>query len=157
LANIEYGLNLTYSSVTSTFGGSIIQTSGTGTVSLTIKAAANQTADLLDLQTSDGTTVSKIDASGNIYTSGKQVVPIVYSASQPSSVPTGTIWVDSNSNVAALTAQSGIPSGGTSNQSLTKNSNTDYDVSWKTISTDGINLTNVLTSNDGVLILMGAV
>jgi len=132
LTNIEYGLNTAYNTSTSTSGGSIIQASGTGTIGLTIKAAANQTADLLELQTSDGTIVSKVDASGNIYTSGKQVVPVVYAASQPSSVPVGTIWVNSGSNIATLTAQSGIPSGGSADQVLAKNSTTDYDVTWVT-------------------------
>ena len=133
IQNIEYGLGTAYNNFTSILGGSTIQSSTTGTISLVIKAKASQTANLLELQLSDGTVVSKVDASGNIYTSNKQVVPIVYAASQPSSVPAGTIWVDSSSTVATLTAQSGIPSGGSSGQYLVKNSGTDYDVTWGTI------------------------
>jgi hypothetical protein len=130
IANIEYGLYTAYNEHTSINGGSTIQSAATGTTSLIIKAKASQTADLLDFQLSDGTVVSKIDASGNMYTSGQQVVPVVYSSSQPSSVPTGTIWIDSTSNVAILTAQSGVPSGGTTGQSLVKSSNSDYAVTW---------------------------
>ena len=133
IQNIEYGLGTAYNTSTSTLGGSTIESSTTSTTSLAIKAKASQTANLLELQTSDGTVVSKVDASGNIYTSNKQVVPIVYAASQPSSVPAGTIWVDSSSSVATFTAQSGIPSGGTTGQYLTKVSDDDYDTQWSSL------------------------
>lgn len=132
IANIEYGLGLVYGDRVSTDGGSIIQPS-TDIVNLTVKAKTSQTASLVEFQTSSGTVVSKVDAAGEIYTSGKKVVPIVYSASQPSSVPAGTIWVDSSSNIAQLTAQSGITTGGTTGQALVKDSNDDYDVTWATI------------------------
>jgi hypothetical protein len=130
IANIEYGLGFVYGDYVSVSGGSKIQPSGTSTVNLTLKAATSQTADIAQFQTSTGTVTSKVDSSGNIYTSGQQVVPVVYSASQPSNVPAGTVWVDSSSNVAILTAQSGVPSGGLRNQVLIKNSNTDYDTVW---------------------------
>ena len=149
IANIEYGLYTAYNTNTSTLGGSTIQPNTVSTVGLILKARSSQTADLLDFQTSDGTTVSKVDASGNLYTSGKQVVPIVYSSSQPSSVPAGTLWVDSSSNVALLTAQSGIPSGGTSGQSLVKSSNTDYDVSWGTIAAETLGGTTLKSTVTG--------
>lgn len=132
LANIEYGLNIAYNTNTSNLGGTIIQPSTGSTIGLVIKANASQSVDLIEFQTSSGTVVSKVDSSGNIYTSNKQVVPIVYASSQPTGVPAGTIWVDSSSSIATLTAQSGIPSGGTSNQVLAKNSTTDYDVTWVT-------------------------
>lgn len=149
IANIEYGLYVAYNTNTSTLGGSTIQPSTTTTVGLIVKAKASQTADLVDFQTSDGTTISKVDASGNLYTSGKQLVPIVYSATQPSSVPAGTIWVDSSSSIAPLTAQSGIPSGGTSGQSLVKNSNTDFDVTWGTISAETLAGTTIKSTVTG--------
>lgn len=130
LANIEYGLGEAYNNRVQTAGGSTIQTAGTSTISLTVKAKASQTASLVEFQTSSGTVVSKVDASGNIYTSGKQVVPVVYSASQPSSVPAGTIWVDSSSTPATVEAQSGVPSGGTTGQVLAKSSDTSYATAW---------------------------
>jgi len=130
IANIEYGLGSVHGDYVSISGGSTIQPSGTSTVNLTLKAASSQTADIAQFQTSSGTVTSKVDSSGNLYTSGQQVVPIVYSTSQPSNVPAGTVWVDSSSNIAILTAQSGVPSGGLKNQVLVKNSNTDYDTVW---------------------------
>ena len=131
IANIEYGLGSVHGDYVSLSGGSVIQPSGTSTVNLILKGASSQTADLAQFKTSSGTTVSKVDSFGNIYTNGQQVVPVVYSASQPSNVPVGTIWIDSTSDVALLTAQSGVPSGGLIGQSLIKNSNTDYDTVWE--------------------------
>ena len=131
IANIEYGLGSVHGDYVSLSGGSVIQPSGTSTVNLILKSASSQTADLAQFKTSSGTTVSKVDSLGNIYTNGQQVVPVVYSASQPSNVPVGTIWIDSTSDVALLTAQSGVPSGGLIGQSLIKNSDTDYDTVWE--------------------------
>lgn len=131
LANIEYGLGAVFGDRVKTGGGSTIQPA-TDIVNLKIKAKASQTASLLEFQTSNSTVVSKIDAAGEIYTSGKKVVPIVYDSTRPSSVPAGTIWVDSSSNIAQLTAQSGITTGGTTGQALVKDSNDDYDVTWAT-------------------------
>jgi hypothetical protein len=130
IANIEYGLGFVHGDYVSISGGSTIQPSGTSTVNLTLKAAASQTADIAQFQTSSGTITSKIDSSGNLYTSGQQVVPVVYSSLQPSNVPAGTIWVDSTSDIALLTAQSGIPSGGKKGFVLVKASDNDYDTAW---------------------------
>ena len=135
IANIEYGLGEAYNNRVQSTGGSTIQTAGTSTISLIVKAKASQTASLVEFQTSSGTAVSTVDASGNIYTSGKQVVPVVYSASQPSSVPAGTIWVDSSSTPATVGAQSGVPSGGTTGQLLAKASGTSYDTAWVDVPT----------------------
>lgn len=131
--NIEYGLYVAYNTNTSTNGGSTIQSTANGTTSLTIKAKSGQTANLLELQLSDGTVVSKVNASGEIYTSNKRVVPIVYSSTLPTSVPAGTVWVDSTSDVATLNVQSGVPSGGLAGQVLSKNSDTSYDTTWVSI------------------------
>ena len=130
LANMEYGLKDIYDDYVSDVGGSVIIPSAIGVKGLVIKATSGQTANLLELQNSSSTVVSKVDASGNVFTSNQQLVPIVYSSSQPSSVPAGTVWVDSTSTPTVLTTQSGLPSGGTSGQSLVKNSSTDYDVTW---------------------------
>ena len=130
LANMEYGIKDVYDDYVSRSGGSSIVASGAAIKGLIVKGASSQTANLVEFQTSAGTVISKVDSAGEIYTSDKKLVPIVYAASQPSSVPAGTIWVDSTSNVAQLTAQSGVPSGGTTGQVLTKNSNTSYDTEW---------------------------
>jgi hypothetical protein len=130
LANMEYGIKDVYDDYVSRSGGSSIIASGAAIKGLIVKGASSQTANLVEFQTSAGTVISKVDAAGEIYTSDKKLVPIVYASSQPSSVPAGTIWVDSTSNVAQLTTQSGVPSGGNTGQVLTKNSNTSYDTGW---------------------------
>ena len=130
LANMEYGIKDVYDDYVSRSGGSSIVASGASIKGLVVKGASSQTANLVEFQTSAGTVISKVDAAGEIYTSDKKLVPIVYASSQPSSVPAGTIWVDSTSNVAQLTTQSGVPSGGNTGQVLTKSSNTSYDTEW---------------------------
>ena len=130
LANMEYGIKDVYDDYVSRSGGSSIVASGAAIKGLIVKGASSQTANLVEFQTSAGTVISKVDAAGEIYTSDKKLVPIVYASSQPSSVPAGTIWIDSTSNVAQLTTQSGVPSGGNTGQVLTKNSNTSYDTGW---------------------------
>jgi hypothetical protein len=130
LANMEYGIKDVYDDYVSRSGGSSIVASGAAVKGLVVKGASSQSANLVEFQTSAGTVVSKVDSAGEIYTSDKKLVPIVYASSQPSSVPAGTIWVDSTSDVAQLTAQSGVPSGGNAGQVLTKNSNTNYDTEW---------------------------
>jgi hypothetical protein len=130
IANIEYGLADVYGNYVSLSGGSTILSNGNSVVGLTVKAKSSQTANIVNFKNSSDSVVTYVDSSGALYTSSKQVVPIVYSSSQPSSVPAGTIWIDSTSNVSIVTAQSGLPSGGLTGQSLVKNSNTDYDVTW---------------------------
>jgi len=146
LANMEYGIKDVYDDYVSRSGGSTITASSSSTKGLVVKGASSQTANLIEFQTSAGTVISKVDSAGEIYTSDKKLVPIVYSSSQPSSVPAGTIWVDSTSNVAQLTTQSGLPSGGSSGQLLSKNSNTNYDVTW---------VNPYIPEVDPILILMG--
>jgi hypothetical protein len=142
IANIEYGLADVYGNYVSLSGGSTILSNGNSVVGLTVKAKSSQTANIVDFKNSSDSVVTYVDSSGALYTSSRQVVPIVYSSSQPSSVPAGTIWIDSTSNVSIVTAQSGLPSGGLTGQSLVKNSNTDYDVTWE-------------EPTDNLLLLMG--
>ena len=105
LANIEYGLKDVYDEHVSNVGGSTIVPSGASVKGLVVKGAVSQSSSLVEFQTSAGTVVSKVDSAGEIYTSDKKLVPIVYASSQPSSVPAGTIWVDSTSDVAVSTSQ----------------------------------------------------
>ena len=144
LANMEYGIKDVYDDYVSRSGGSSIVASGASIKGLVVKGASSQTANLVEFQTSAGTVISKVDAAGEIYTSDKKLVPIVYASTRPSSVPAGTIWVDSTSNVAQLTTSSGVPSGGNTNQILSKNSTNDYDTSW-------------VDTLDPILVLMGGV
>lgn len=72
------------------------------------------------------------------------------------------------SDLSGLPAIHNIPNGGTSGQVLTKNSSTDYDVSWQTpsggggssgaasIQDDGTNVYIALSDGDGQLVLDGA-
>ena len=174
LANIEYGLNDVYVNAVVQSGGSTIQTSGTSTVSLTVRAQTSQTANLLDFKNSSGSIVAKVEPSGKIstvdnlsvggdasvtgdisagedisaigaiYSGTKRLVPVIYSSSLPTSVPAGTVWVDSSSDPAILTAQSGVPSGGSTGQMLVKSSNDNYATTW---SNDGSGITNLDIAN----------
>jgi hypothetical protein len=148
LANMEYGIKDIYDDYVSRSGGSSIVASGASVKGLIVKGASSQTANLVEFQTSSGTVVSKVDAAGELYTSDKKLVPIVYASSQPSSVPAGTIWVDSSSSVSQLTTSSGVPSGGESGQLLAKSSSSDYATAWVNPYTPEI---------DPILILMGGV
>jgi len=132
IANIEYGLNTAFNQRVDTTGGSTIQSTSNIVTSLIIKAKSGQSTNILEFQTSAGSVVSKVGTDGVIYTSNKALVPVIYSSSQPSSVPAGTIWVDSTSNVSQLDASSGLPAGGTTGQILTKSSNSDYAAGWST-------------------------
>jgi hypothetical protein len=123
LANIEYGLKDVYDEYISNLGGSTIVSAANGTKSLVIKAKSGQTANLLELQTSSATVVTKVQPDGTIYTRGKELVPVIYAASQPtgSEFAAGTIWVDSTSDAALQ------------------------------------NNLDILSSDSGILILMGAI
>jgi hypothetical protein len=133
LNNIEYGLDKAYNNRVDTAGGSTITSSATTVVGLKFVAIASQTANLIEWKNSSNTTVSYVDKDGGVYTSSKQLVPIVYGSSQPSSVPVGTIWVDSATDVGTLNFQGVVPDGGTTGQVLSKVSNDDYDYDWEDV------------------------
>lgn len=147
IQNLEYGMGFVWNDYVHIGGGSTLIPGNASTIGLIVKGASSQTADLVQWQTSAGTTVSKVDAAGEIYTSGKKIVPIVYASSQPSSVPAGTIWVDSSSSPALQTATSGVPSGGTTGQALVKSSDTNYATSWATINQASALTGTTLASN----------
>lgn len=102
LANIEYGLKDVYDEYVSNVGGSVITSSAIGVKSLVVRARASQTANLVEFQTSASTVVTKVQPDGTIYTRGKELVPVIYAATQPtgSDYAAGTIWVDSTSSAA---------------------------------------------------------
>ena len=102
LANIEYGLKDVYDEYVSNVGGSVITSSAIGVKSLVVRARASQTANLIEFQTSASAVVTKVLPDGTIQTRGKELVPVIYAATQPtgSDYAAGTIWVDSTSSAA---------------------------------------------------------
>jgi hypothetical protein len=54
----------------------------------------------------------------------------VYGSTAPTSVPAGTIWVDSSIDVGTLNLQGLVPDGGVEGEILTKASDDDYDYVW---------------------------
>ena len=102
LANIEYGLKDVYDEYVSDVGGSVIVSSAIGVKSLVVRARASQTANLVEFQTSASAVVTKVLPDGTIQTRGKELVPVIYAATQPtgSDYAAGTIWVDSTSSAA---------------------------------------------------------
>ena len=101
LANMEYGIKDIYDDYVAKSGGSTITPSGTSVKGLIIKAASGQTANLFEAQNSSSTVKTKIDSAGDVFSRGEQLVPVIYSATQPtgSNFAAGTIWVDSASDV----------------------------------------------------------
>jgi len=110
IANIEYGIKSVYDrTAVSPSGGSTIQSTLTSTTSLVVKAVSSQSANLIEFQKSDSTVVTKVQPNGTIYTRGKELVPVIYAATQPtgSDFAAGTIWVDSSTNVDATLVTTG--------------------------------------------------
>lgn len=62
--NIESGVYTAVNARVNTTGGSTITPSTASTVGLVLQAASSQTADLLQLKTASGTTVTKVDKDG---------------------------------------------------------------------------------------------
>ena len=108
IANIEYGLKDVYDEYVSDVGGSVIVSSAIGVKSLVVRARTSQTANLIEFQNSTSTVVTKVLPDGTIQTRDKELVPVIYAATQPtgSNYAAGTIWVDSSTEVEA-TALSG--------------------------------------------------
>lgn len=130
LQNIEYGLKKAYDERVNTAGGSTVTPSAVGVIGLIFKAITSQTSNLTEWRNVSNSVISYVDKDGEIYTSSKKLVPVVYGSTQPSSVPVGTIWIDSSSSVGTLNLEGVVPDGGTTGQVLTKISGTDYDYDW---------------------------
>jgi hypothetical protein len=101
LANIEYGLGTVFNNYVSLSGGSTILSNGNSIVGLTVKAKTSQTANIANFTNSSDSVVTFVNSSGNIFTRSKELVPIIYSSTQPtwSSFAAGTVWVDSSVDV----------------------------------------------------------
>jgi hypothetical protein len=101
LANIEYGLSDVYNDYVSLSGGSTILSSGNSIVGLTVKAKTSQTANIVSFKNSSDSIVTYVNSDGHIFTRAKELVPIIYSNTQPtgSSFAAGTVWIDSSVDV----------------------------------------------------------
>jgi len=74
LANIEAGIVAdTHTQYVKNVGGSSIVISSASTVGVSIKAAASQTADLMQWKDSSGTVVTRVGPDGILYAAGGQV------------------------------------------------------------------------------------
>jgi hypothetical protein len=101
LENIEYGLGDVYNDYVSKSGGSTILSSGNDVVGLTVKAKTSQTANIASFKNSSDSVVTYVNSSGHIFTRAKELVPVIYSDTQPtgSSFAAGTVWIDSSIDV----------------------------------------------------------
>ena len=109
LANIEYGLGDVYNDYVSLSGGSTILSTANSTVGLTVKAKTSQTANIANFKNSSDSVVTYVNSSGHIFTRSKELVPVIYSDTQPtgSSFAAGTIWVDSSVDVDTTVTSGG--------------------------------------------------
>jgi hypothetical protein len=119
IANIEKGIkgdvHTQYMHFT---GGETIQSSNSTVVGLNIQGFTSQTADLLRFKNSSGTVLTKIDKDGKVIVNNQEIKPILMQSTQPDAaalgLPTGTIWVDSDSTPAVLAADTTLQiTGGT--------------------------------------------
>jgi len=118
IQNIERGIKGDVHTQYFKYTGGTIQPSNAATVPVTVQGFTSQSADLLQFKNSGGTTLTKIDAAGKLFINSQEIKPIIWGASQPDGValglPTGTIWVDSDSTPAVLSAETTIQiTGGT--------------------------------------------
>jgi hypothetical protein len=118
IANIEKGIKGDVHNQYLKFTGGTIQPANSGTVPLTLQGFTSQAADLLRFTTSAGSVLTKIDKDGKVIVNNQELKPILMGSTQPDAValglPTGTIWVDSDSTPAVLAADTTLQiTGGT--------------------------------------------
>lgn len=119
IANLEYGVvNDSHTQYIHNTGGDTVQSSAATVIPLKLKGFSSQTADLLRFENSTGSTLTKVDKDGKIYVNNQEIKPILYQDSRPDGtalgLPNGTVWVDSNSSPAVLSADTTIQiTGGT--------------------------------------------
>jgi hypothetical protein len=119
LSNIEKGIKGDVHTQYMRFtGGETIQSSNSTVIGLNIQGFSNQTADLLRFKNSAGTILTKIDKDGKVIVNNQEIKPILMQSTQPDAaalgLPTGTIWVDSDSTPAVLAADTTLQiTGGT--------------------------------------------
>lgn len=118
IANIEKGIKGDVHTQYFKYTGGTIQPANAGTVPLTVQGFTNQSSDLLQFKNSAGTVLSKVDSSGKVFVNNQEIKPIIWSASQPDgaalNLPQGTVWIDSDSIPAVLSADTTLQiTGGT--------------------------------------------
>jgi hypothetical protein len=118
IQNIERGIKGDVHTQYFKYTGGTIQPANAATVPVTVQGFTSQSADLLQFKNSGGTTLTKVDAAGKLFINNQEIKPILMQSSQPDAValglPTGTIWVDSDSTPAVLSAETTIQiTGGT--------------------------------------------
>jgi hypothetical protein len=117
--NLEYGINAdVHTQYLKFVGGDTIQSSNATVVGLTLQGFTSQTADLLRFKNSSGTVLTKVDAAGKLFVNNQEIKPILMQTTQPDGaalgLPTGTLWIDSDSAPAVLAAETTIQiTGGT--------------------------------------------
>jgi hypothetical protein len=118
IQNIERGIKGDVHTQYFKYTGGTIQPANAATVPLTVQGFTSQSSDLLQFKNSGGTTLTKVDAAGKLFINNQEIKPILMQSSQPDAaalgLPTGTIWVDSDSTPAVLSAETTIQiTGGT--------------------------------------------
>jgi hypothetical protein len=119
VANIEKGIKGDVHNQYMHFtGGETIQSSNSTIVGLNIQGFTSQTADLLRFKNASGTTLTKVDAAGKLFVNNQEIKPVLMQTTQPDAaalgLPTGTIWIDSDSTPAVLAADTTLQiTGGT--------------------------------------------
>jgi hypothetical protein len=119
VANIEKGIKGDVHTQYMRFtGGETIQSSNSTVIGLNIQGFTSQTADLLRFKNAAGTTLTKVDAAGKLFVNNQEIKPVLMQTTQPDAaalgLPTGTIWIDSDSTPAVLAADTTLQiTGGT--------------------------------------------
>lgn len=118
IANIEKGIKGDVHTQYFKYTGGTIQPANAATVPLTVQGFTSQSANLVEFKNAGGTTLSRVAADGKVYVNNQELKTILWSASQPDgtalNLPQGTIWIDSDSNPAVLSADTTIQiTGGT--------------------------------------------
>jgi len=118
IANIEKGIKGDVHNQYLKFSGGTLQPANAGSIPLTLQGFSNQAADLLRFTNSSGTVLTKVDKDGKVIVNNQELKPILMQSTQPDAValglPVGTVWVDSDSAPAVLSAETTIQiTGGT--------------------------------------------
>ena len=118
IANIEKGIKGDVHNQYLKFSGGTLQPANAGSIPLTLQGFSNQAADLLRFTNSSGTVLTKVDKDGKVIVNNQELKPIIMQSTQPDAValglPVGTVWVDSDSAPAVLSAETTIQiTGGT--------------------------------------------
>jgi hypothetical protein len=118
VSNIEKGIKGDVHTQYVKFTGGTLQPANAATVLLTLRGFTSQSADLLRFSNAAGTTLTKVDSAGKLFVNNQEIKPILMQTTQPDAatlgLPTGTIWIDSDSTPAVLAADTTLQiTGGT--------------------------------------------